>query len=65
MVDSQILSILRQRYEHCNFDDENQRGEQKCEQLYEEYKDAAGNWFGKCKFILMKHSPDSILSTCK
>ncbi|XP_058795302.1 NADH dehydrogenase [ubiquinone] 1 beta subcomplex subunit 10 [Phymastichus coffea] len=46
-VDNEILHILRQRYEHCNHEDFNQRGEAKCEQLYEEYKDAAGNWFGK------------------
>ncbi|KAJ8664396.1 hypothetical protein QAD02_006058 [Eretmocerus hayati] len=46
-VDSEILSILRQRYEHCNFEDINQRGEEKCEVLYDIYKENAANWFAK------------------
>ncbi|CAB0034044.1 unnamed protein product [Trichogramma brassicae] len=47
MVDNEILSILRQRYEHCNHEDINQRGEAKCEAIYEYYKDAAAAWFSK------------------
>uniref|UniRef100_A0A481SX45 NADH dehydrogenase [ubiquinone] 1 beta subcomplex subunit 10 n=1 Tax=Aphelinus abdominalis TaxID=297830 RepID=A0A481SX45_9HYME len=46
-VDCEILSILRQRYEHCNTEDLNNRGEEKCEAIYEVYKDAAGAWFAK------------------
>nr|AIX97483.1 mitochondrial NADH dehydrogenase (ubiquinone) 1 beta subcomplex 10 [Ceratosolen solmsi]AIX97513.1 PDSW subunit [Ceratosolen solmsi] len=46
-VENEILSILRQRYEHCNNEDPNQRGEEKCESMYEYYKDAAAAWFAK------------------
>lgn len=49
MVDCEILSILRQRYEHCNAEDYNRMGEEKCEALHEYYKDAAGAWFAKCE----------------
>ena len=47
-VDNEILSILRQRYEHCNNEDVNQRDEEKCEAIYDYYKDAAAAWFSKC-----------------
>ncbi|XP_014205725.1 NADH dehydrogenase [ubiquinone] 1 beta subcomplex subunit 10 [Copidosoma floridanum] len=47
MVDNEILSILRQRHEHCVNEDNDQREGPKCEAIYEYYKQAEANWFGK------------------
>lgn len=47
MVDDEILSILRQRYEDCGW----YYGEDKdkfCTDYYNAYIDASGAWFAKC-----------------
>lgn len=49
-MDCEILSILRQRHEHCVHEDHNQRAEAKCNSIYEVYEQNAANWFAKCKF---------------
>jgi len=46
-VDNGILSILRQRHEHCIHEDDNQRRSEKCNAIAEYYEQAAANWFAK------------------
>lgn len=47
-VDSEILTILRQRKEDCiMYEREDHRT--KCAPILEEYEKAAENWFIKCK----------------
>lgn len=48
MVDSGILGILRQRYEHCMVYEAPNHA--KCKPLYETYEQAAADWFCKCKY---------------
>uniref|UniRef100_A0A481SX51 NADH dehydrogenase [ubiquinone] 1 beta subcomplex subunit 10 n=1 Tax=Encarsia formosa TaxID=32400 RepID=A0A481SX51_ENCFO len=57
-VDSEILSILRQRYEECNHEDYNTRDEERCEALHEYYQQAAGAWF--CKYGDLGPMPDVV-----
>lgn len=48
LVDDNILSILRNRFEDCvlyEMPDEAER----CKAIWEEYKVAEANWFSKCK----------------
>lgn len=58
MVDDEILSILRQRYEDCGWyygDDKDKY----CNDLYKTYQDASTAWFIKCmnlKFIKLFYS---------
>lgn len=46
-MDSEILSILRQRYEDCMIF-ERPDHEAACVPLYKKYKDAEEAWFIKC-----------------
>ena len=49
LVDNEVLSILRQRFEDCMLY-EGPDGERKCRPIYEIYQKGAENWFTKCKF---------------
>ncbi|NP_001165795.1 NADH dehydrogenase [ubiquinone] 1 beta subcomplex subunit 10 [Nasonia vitripennis] len=57
-VDSQILSILRDRHDHCVHEDYNQREEAKCKDIYEVYEENAANWF--CKYGDLGPMPDVV-----
>lgn len=48
MVDNEILSILRNRFEDCVMY-ETPDHVVKCTPLKEAYEEAAGHWFTKCK----------------
>lgn len=48
MVDNEILSILRQRFEDCVLYETPDHVE-KCKPLVEAYNKGAENWFTKCK----------------
>lgn len=48
MVDSEVLNILRKRFEDCNIYEKPDQ-EEKCRKLLDEYHDAETNWFIKCK----------------
>lgn len=48
MVDNEILSILRQRFEDCTMYEAPDHIE-KCKPILEQYEKAAENWFIKCK----------------
>lgn len=50
LVDNEILSILRQRFEDCVAYEQPDHVE-KCTPLYEYYQKAEANWFSKCKFF--------------
>lgn len=47
MVDTNILSILRSRFEDCSLYEA--PDVDKCQPLWETYDEAATNWFIKCK----------------
>lgn len=51
MVDSDILSILRARFEDCMMYEAPDHIA-KCKPLRDIYDDAATNWFIKCKFLI-------------
>ncbi|KAJ8897897.1 hypothetical protein PR048_003254 [Dryococelus australis] len=51
LVDSAILNILRQRFEDCVVY-ETPDHKVKCQPLYDQYNEAAENWFVKCKYYL-------------
>lgn len=51
LVDNEVLSILRQRFEDCMLY-EGPDGERKCRSLYESYQRGAENWFTKCMCLL-------------
>lgn len=48
-VDSEILSVLRQRFEDCMLYEAPDHIK-KCTPLLEQYEEATTNWFIKCKF---------------
>lgn len=48
LVDNEVLSILRQRFEDCMLY-EGPDGNRKCRPIYEIYQKGAENWFTKCK----------------
>lgn len=48
LVDNEILSILRHRFEDCAIYEAPDQVE-KCKPLLEEYKNAELNWYIKCK----------------
>lgn len=48
MVDTEILSILRERFEDCMIYESPDT--EKCKPLYKQYEDATTNWFMKCKY---------------
>lgn len=48
LVDSEVLSILRSRFEDCMLY-EGPDNDKKCMPLYEIYQKGAENWFTKCK----------------
>lgn len=50
MVDTNILSILRERFEYCMMYEGPDNGE-KCTPLWREYEEATANWFTKCNII--------------
>lgn len=47
-VDSEVLNILRKRFEDCTVYEAPDHVE-KCSKLLQEYKDAETNWFIKCR----------------
>lgn len=49
MVDTEILSILRERFEDCMLYEAPDHNV-KCKNLHEQYEEAAANWFTKCKY---------------
>lgn len=51
MVDNEILSILRARFEDCMLYEAPDHIA-KCSPLNEIYKEAAGAWFAKCKLLI-------------
>lgn len=46
LVDTEILAILRQRFEECHLY-ENPDHFEKCKELKQQYDEAATNWFAK------------------
>lgn len=48
MVDNEVLSILRQRFEDCTLYEAPDHMV-KCKPIFEQYEKAAENWFIKCK----------------
>uniref|UniRef100_A0A1B0B7Q3 NADH dehydrogenase [ubiquinone] 1 beta subcomplex subunit 10 n=1 Tax=Glossina palpalis gambiensis TaxID=67801 RepID=A0A1B0B7Q3_9MUSC len=48
MVDNEVVSILRQRFEDCTMYEAPDHLE-KCKETLEQYEKAAENWFIKCK----------------
>lgn len=48
LVDSEVLNILRKRFEDCTIYEAPDHVE-KCKKLLDEYKEAETNWFIKCK----------------
>ena len=53
MVDNEILTILRQRFEDCTMYEAPDHIE-KCKPILEQYEKAAENWFIKCKLIAFR-----------
>lgn len=52
LVDNEVLSILRQRFEDCMLY-EGPDGDRKCRPLYEVYQKGAENWFTKCTSMIV------------
>uniref|UniRef100_A0A6M2DU84 NADH dehydrogenase [ubiquinone] 1 beta subcomplex subunit 10 n=1 Tax=Xenopsylla cheopis TaxID=163159 RepID=A0A6M2DU84_XENCH len=52
LVDSEILNILRQRFEDCSLYEEPDDKE-KCKVVLQQYKDASTDWFIKCNLIVI------------
>lgn len=48
MVDTQILQILRERFEECVMYEKPDHKE-KCSDIWNIYEDNSGHWFTKCK----------------
>lgn len=50
-VDEEIVSILRNRFEHCVIYETPDHVE-KCKPLLDTYEEASTNFFIKCKFVI-------------
>jgi NADH dehydrogenase (ubiquinone) 1 beta subcomplex subunit 10 len=59
-VDNEILSILRRRFEDCVLY-ESPDHKVKCQPLFDQYNEAAENWFIKCKYFYFRH----VYNECK
>lgn len=57
-MDSEILNILRKRFEDCSIYEAPDQ-EEKCRKLLDDYKDAETNWFIKCKDSYLKEKTNT------
>lgn len=54
-VDNEVLSILRHRFEDCILY-ESPDHKVKCQPLFDQYNEAAENWFIKCKYFYFRNA---------
>jgi len=54
-VDNEVLSILRRRFEDCVLY-ESPDHKVKCQPLFDQYNEAAENWFIKCKYFYFSNA---------
>ena len=62
MVDNEILSILRNRFEHCVLYETPDHLE-KCRGVLDTYENATANWFTKCKLLVCQRRENRSLAT--